>query len=186
MTHSSSKTPIELLPINEVAARFGIKASALRYYEEIGLLEPIVRRSGRRYYGLFELRRLALIQMLQEIASMSLKEIVTIIHAGSEDRTARAALEERISILEHQIKSAQLATRYLNHRLSCSRENPFDECPVLARELLDRMRDAGIVVPENGDAHLLAQEIRPDAKAALEAGSHRRRAGRPRQSYDCR
>jgi MerR-like DNA binding protein len=34
----------ELVPIDEVARRFGIQASALRYYERRGLLEPAARR----------------------------------------------------------------------------------------------------------------------------------------------
>lgn len=55
-----------MLPINEVAHSFGIRTSALRYYDEIGLLKPVLLRSGRRYYGAEELKQLGLIQLLQQ------------------------------------------------------------------------------------------------------------------------
>jgi DNA-binding transcriptional MerR regulator len=38
----------ELVPIDEVARCFKIAASALRYYERRGLLEPASRHAGRR------------------------------------------------------------------------------------------------------------------------------------------
>ena len=40
-----------LLPIDEVARRLGIRASAIRYYEDRGLIGPASRHSGRRWYG---------------------------------------------------------------------------------------------------------------------------------------
>jgi DNA-binding transcriptional MerR regulator len=39
----------ELLTIGELAERVGVATSALRYYEEVGLLEPTERRAGRRH-----------------------------------------------------------------------------------------------------------------------------------------
>ena len=41
----------ELLPIDEVARRLGLRASAIRYYEERGLVQPVSRHAGRRWYG---------------------------------------------------------------------------------------------------------------------------------------
>lgn len=52
-----------LVGIGEVARRFGVQPSTLRYYDEFGLLAPAARRAGRRYYGQQELRRLVLIQL---------------------------------------------------------------------------------------------------------------------------
>ncbi|MFZ0083137.1 MAG: MerR family DNA-binding transcriptional regulator [Trebonia sp.] len=39
-----------LLTIGELARRAGVTASALRYYEELGLLPPPARISGQRRY----------------------------------------------------------------------------------------------------------------------------------------
>ena len=44
------KSEPDLLTIGELAEQLGIATSALRYYEELGLLEPAERRAGRRHY----------------------------------------------------------------------------------------------------------------------------------------
>ena len=43
-------TPAHLLTIGELARRVGVATSALRYYEELGLLPPPARISGQRRY----------------------------------------------------------------------------------------------------------------------------------------
>ena len=40
----------ELLTIGEVAEQAGVATSALRYYDELGLLPPATRVSGQRRY----------------------------------------------------------------------------------------------------------------------------------------
>lgn len=62
------------LDIGEVARRSGLKASALRYYEEQGLIEGRRRDSGRRCYPRAVLRRLAFIRVSQRLG-MSLEEV---------------------------------------------------------------------------------------------------------------
>jgi MerR family transcriptional regulator, copper efflux regulator len=128
------------IPISEVALRFGVRASALRYYEEIGLLKPATRRSGRRYYGMTELKRLALIQLLRDTGRLSLEEIADILTGQSGTKSSRKILKDRIAILEDQIRTAEAAKGYLEYMLSCPRENPFDGCPVLAKELNRRLK----------------------------------------------
>jgi MerR family redox-sensitive transcriptional activator SoxR len=49
------------LSIGEVAERIGLRPSALRYYEQVGLLPPPLRRSGQRRYDPGVLNRLAVI-----------------------------------------------------------------------------------------------------------------------------
>jgi len=51
------------LSIGEVARRMGIATSAIRYYEDAGLIPRPVRRSGRRVYGAEILDRLALVEL---------------------------------------------------------------------------------------------------------------------------
>jgi MerR family redox-sensitive transcriptional activator SoxR len=50
-----------LLTIGEVARRAGVRTSAIRYYEEAGLLPEPERVGGKRRYEKEILRRLALI-----------------------------------------------------------------------------------------------------------------------------
>jgi DNA-binding transcriptional MerR regulator len=52
-----------MLAIGEVARRAGIAASAIRYYERLGLIPRAARASGRRVYGDDILDRLALIRV---------------------------------------------------------------------------------------------------------------------------
>ncbi|HEX3812268.1 MAG TPA: MerR family DNA-binding protein [Mycobacteriales bacterium] len=63
----------ELL-IGEVATRAGLATSALRYYDDIGLLGDIPRKAGARRFPSTVLRRLALIRAAQE-AGFTLAEI---------------------------------------------------------------------------------------------------------------
>src|SRR5262252_5498764 len=47
--------------IGEMSRRSGVPASALRYWEQIGLFPPVVRVSGRREYGEEAVRRVGLL-----------------------------------------------------------------------------------------------------------------------------
>jgi MerR family redox-sensitive transcriptional activator SoxR len=62
------------LPISEVARRSGVAASALRFYEERGLIRSERAGSGHRRYARAVLRRVAFIVFAQKIG-LSLEEI---------------------------------------------------------------------------------------------------------------
>jgi len=64
----------ELLTIGEVARRSGVASSALRYYEERGLIASERAGSGHRRYPRPVLRRIAFIVFAQRIG-LSLEEI---------------------------------------------------------------------------------------------------------------
>jgi MerR family redox-sensitive transcriptional activator SoxR len=53
--------------ISEVARQVGLQPSAIRYYEQIGLLPPAQRISGQRRYDTTVLYRLAVIQRARQI-----------------------------------------------------------------------------------------------------------------------
>ena len=57
----------ELLAIGEVARRSGVAASALRFYEERGLIESVRSGPGHRRYPRSVLRRIAFIVFAQRI-----------------------------------------------------------------------------------------------------------------------
>ena len=65
---------MEDVSIGEVARRAGIRASAIRYYEQAGLLPTPRRTSGQRRYGPDILDRLAVIQFAQQ-AGFTIREI---------------------------------------------------------------------------------------------------------------
>ena len=78
----------QLLRIQEVADLVGLTPRSIRYYEEIGLLEPAARSEGAyRLYDADDVARLRFIKGLRDDAGFSLAEIGQLL----EDETARAA-----------------------------------------------------------------------------------------------
>lgn len=68
------------LAIGEVARRSGLKVSAIRYYESLGLLKPARRVHGHRRYNEDVLERLSFIQTVQQVG-FDLKQILELIKA---------------------------------------------------------------------------------------------------------
>jgi DNA-binding transcriptional MerR regulator len=76
-----------LVRIQEAAALLGLTTRTIRYYEELGLLEPVSRSGGDyRQYDADDLERLAFIKGLRDDAGFSLAEIGQLL----EDDAARA------------------------------------------------------------------------------------------------
>lgn len=63
-----------LLTISEVARRVGLRSSAIRYYEQLGIVPPAHRVSGQRRYDEAALYRLVTLQRARQIG-FSLDEI---------------------------------------------------------------------------------------------------------------
>jgi DNA-binding transcriptional MerR regulator len=62
--------------ISDAAARAGVSARTLRYYEELGLITPsLYTAGGERRYTLEDLEHLARILELREVLGMNLDEI---------------------------------------------------------------------------------------------------------------
>jgi DNA-binding transcriptional MerR regulator len=82
-----------LLRINEVAAEAGLTTRTIRYYEELGLLEPAARSDGDyRLYDASDLARLQFIRGLRDDAGFSLAQIGQLL----EDEAARERNRERL------------------------------------------------------------------------------------------
>jgi MerR family copper efflux transcriptional regulator len=76
-----------LLRIQEVAAMLGLTTRSIRYYEEVGLLEPAARSEGAyRLFDQDDVERLRFIKGLRDDAGFSLAEIGRLL----EDEAARA------------------------------------------------------------------------------------------------
>lgn len=112
------------LTIGEVARRAGMRTSAVRYYESVGLL-PLPRRAsgGHRRYDASVLELLAILRVAQQ-AGFTLAEMHLLV-AGFDASTpaserwqqlAQAKLEEVEAIITH----AQQTKRMLERLLQCS------------------------------------------------------------------
>ena len=74
-----------LLTISEVSCRSGVASSALRFYEERGLIRSERAGSGHRRYGRAVLRRIAFIVFAQRIG-LTLDEVATELAQLPKDR----------------------------------------------------------------------------------------------------
>jgi DNA-binding transcriptional MerR regulator len=162
---------VTLLSIGEAAARLGLRTSALRYYDQLGLVRAL-RRNGRRHYGPDELRRLATIQMLGRLG-VGLDVAGAVLDAPRDAWRARA--RERIDALEAIIAEATAARLLLAHLLECPADHPVTQCPVMGR-LLDRRLGGEDL------EHLLLEEGRKAGAAqALPPPQHRPPSHHPRE-----
>ena len=75
-----------MLPIADFARRAGAKASALRFYEDEGLLISARSAGGRRHYPKADLRRIAFIRAAQSVG-LTLDEIRTALASLPDKRT---------------------------------------------------------------------------------------------------
>jgi MerR family transcriptional regulator, redox-sensitive transcriptional activator SoxR len=85
------------LTIGEVARRTGLRTSALRYYEDAGILPPPRRENGRRRYDAGVVRWIRVLRFAQQ-AGFTLDEIRTLFHGFG----AETPLGERWQALAHE------------------------------------------------------------------------------------
>ena len=86
----------DLLTIGELARRTGLSVSAIRFYEDKGLIEPLRTGGNQRRYQRADIRRLSFILIAQRLG-LSLGEIGAAIAALPQGRTPNARDWARIS-----------------------------------------------------------------------------------------
>jgi DNA-binding transcriptional MerR regulator len=121
---ASSDTP-QLLSIGELSERTGVPASALRYYDELGLVRPATREAGQRRYAASAVRYIGLIVVFREIG-FSLAEIERFI--GGARRSRRKLIDRKLAELAEQQHRIEVARRALEHGLECPADDQM-ECP---------------------------------------------------------
>ncbi len=97
---------MDTLRIGELAERAGVTTRTIRYYETMGLLRPMERDGGIRYYTEEALRRLHKIDALKNLG-LSLEEIATVIDLYFEDPTGVTAKQRVLAILEGHLREAE-------------------------------------------------------------------------------
>jgi MerR family redox-sensitive transcriptional activator SoxR len=134
----------ELLTIGEVARASGKAASAIRYYEEIGLLPEPQRVAGRRRYRGDVVRTLAVIETAQR-AGLALDEIRLLLQAASDDGAAtdrlREVAERKLPELVALIERAEVVRGWLEDAARCVCPT-LDDCPLFDPEQLPEREPA--------------------------------------------
>jgi DNA-binding transcriptional MerR regulator len=107
-----------LLTIAELARRAGVTASALRYYEELGLLPPPARISGQRRYPASAARLVAAI-LLYSDAGFTLAEQKALMASRAGTPGWRQLAQRKLAELDEQIARAEAAREAIRHGLRC-------------------------------------------------------------------
>ena len=131
---------MELVTIGEAAQMLALNTSALRYYEDRGLVTP-ERRGGKRMYSREQLRRLAFIQLMQRLG-IRLDAALAVLHEPSEQW--RGVVREQIAAIEELIARANGARDFLEHALACPADHPVDQCPHMIEGLDKRLGGVSI------------------------------------------
>jgi DNA-binding transcriptional MerR regulator len=104
---------IDVLTIGQLAQRLGLRTSALRYYEQEGLLLPAERsQAGYRLYAPQAEDVVRFIQRAQQLG-FSLNDIRTLLQAQPGDDVLLMVAEERFLALERQLTSLLILRREL-------------------------------------------------------------------------
>jgi DNA-binding transcriptional MerR regulator len=129
------------LSIGDVADASGLRPSALRYYEEAGLITPIGRRGGRRIYRPDVLSRLGLVALAREVG-FTVPEIAALLggHGNNKERF-RDMAERKLGEIELQMERLQAMKRLLRAAAACEC-SALDGCEVV-EAAAERRRSAG-------------------------------------------
>ena len=112
----------DALTITAVARRAGLRTSAIRYYESVGLLPAPTRVGGRRRYDADVLPRLTLIAAAQQMG-FTIAEIGTLMHGFDAGTPAyarwQALATKKLIEVEALIARAEGMRHLLGEALGC-------------------------------------------------------------------
>jgi MerR family redox-sensitive transcriptional activator SoxR len=128
---------MSMLTIGEVARRAGLRTSALRYYEEVGVLPPAERVSGQRRYDESVLARLAVIRLAQELG-FSVAEIRSLVEGFDEVGVPSGLWREmavrKLTEVDALIARAEQMKQLLEESLHCGCLT-LDSCTLVLQQL---------------------------------------------------
>jgi MerR family redox-sensitive transcriptional activator SoxR len=131
-------SPDSLMTIGTVAALTGRRPSSIRYYEQIGLLPPARRVSGRRVYGPDTVRTLAVIETGQR-AGLSLDEVGALLSASPGDQDAIGRLRElaarKLPEITALLARTEVVRGWLESAARCECPS-LDDCPLFDDQYL--------------------------------------------------
>ena len=118
------------LSISVVAKQIGLRPSAIRYYEQIGILPPAQRVSGQRRYDVTVLHRLILIQKARQTGFTldEIKELFFGFRAGTPPSVRWEQLKKRKMVeLDAMLEHIQTMRTILEQQGQC-RCTALEEC----------------------------------------------------------
>ena len=133
------------LTIGEVARRAGVRTSALRYYEEVGVLPTAERVNGQRRYDEAVLARLAVVRLAQDLG-FTVAEIRALVEGfgdvGVPSERWRELASRKLTEISALITHAEHMRQLLKESLDCGCLT-LDACAVV----LERRQNATTAAP---------------------------------------
>src|SRR6201995_1026415 len=136
---------VDELTIGELAPATGVATSALRYWEELGLLPAPARVSGQRRYPASAARLVAAI-LLYSDAGFPLAEQQPLLRSGPGEPGWRRLARRKLTELDEQITRAQAAREAISRELHLPHEK-LTQCPRCHACLTSRL--AGHKLPQS-------------------------------------
>lgn len=118
---------MKLQDISEISQLTGIASSAIRHYEEKGLVVSVGRRGLKRLFGPEVIDQLALIT-LGKAAGFSLDEIRSMFGPDGRPAVSRMKLYDKAKDLERQIQRLSSLRDMIRHVADCPAPTHM-ECP---------------------------------------------------------
>jgi DNA-binding transcriptional MerR regulator len=119
-----------VLTIGQLAQRVRLNASAIRFYERVGVLPEPERVGGQRRYGEEAVRRLQVLEVAKR-AGFSLDEARVLLSSADAGAPAyeavRTLAQRRLPEVDALIERAQAMRRWLSAATDCSCTT-FDAC----------------------------------------------------------
>jgi MerR family redox-sensitive transcriptional activator SoxR len=110
------------LTISQAAAMFGLRPSAIRYYEEIGLLQHPPRVGGQRRYDEVALDRLAVIQRSRQLG-FALADIRALFFSYRNgvppSKRWRELSERKLQELDRRVEEIRALEAFLREQGNC-------------------------------------------------------------------
>ncbi len=106
---------METLTVKEASEFIGLTAHTLRYYERIGLIEPVARNAGgHRRYAQTDLEHLKFLHCLRDsgMSIQGMQQYAALASGG------QATLEARLELLESHKQEVQARIRELEDKLA--------------------------------------------------------------------
>lgn len=126
------------MTIGQLAAQTGVTTSALRYYDQLGLIRPTARSGGQRRYGHDAARQVGVVLLLRDLG-FTLAEIAKLLTDPPRRRATWEALARaKVDELDELIDDATIARTALAHALACPRDD-LASCPTFWSIVDDRL-----------------------------------------------
>jgi DNA-binding transcriptional MerR regulator len=127
-----------LLTIGELARLAGVATSAVRYWEDLGLLPEPARISGQRRYPESAIGLVGVILLLRDVGFSLAEQKALIASRGVAVDEWREVTRGKLVELDEQIAKIRVARAAIEHAVRCPRQDIL-ECPRFASIIAARL-----------------------------------------------